>query len=104
MNIEIDEKKILSGIFELDGKIHKNIKEEVERILKDEIVAEIKNTYFKNSWSGITDQIKNDVLEEIKGKAEEVIKQILKDFYDSYRYGKKDITILKKLKELVEEE
>lgn len=103
MNIEIDEKKILSGIFELDGKIHKNIKEEVERILIDEIVSEIKDTYFKNSWNGITDDIKESVLDEIREKQKEVVKKILGDFYDGYRYGKKDITILKKLKELLGE-
>ena len=104
MNIEIDEKKILSGIFELDGKIHKNIREEVEKILINQIVDEIKNTYFKNSWTGITDQIKEDVLEEIKEKQEEVFKKILRDFYDGYRYGKKDISILKKLKDFLGEE
>jgi hypothetical protein len=103
MNIEIDEKKILSGIFELDGKIHKNIREEVERILIDEIVSDIKDTYFKNSWQGILDEIKDSVLEDIKEQQEQVVKKILKDFYNGYRYGKKDIAILKKLKELLGE-
>ena len=81
MNIEIDEKKILTGIFELDGKIHQKIKEEVQTILVNEIVAEIQNTYFKDSYRGLTDDIKEDVLKVIRNKQEEIVKKILRDFY-----------------------
>lgn len=103
MKIEIDEKKILSGIFELDGKIHENIREAVERILIDEIVSDIKDKYFTNSWQGILDEIKDSVLEDINEQQKQVVKKILREFYDSYKYGKKDLVILKKLKELLGE-
>lgn len=104
MEIKLDGNKLLTEIFELDGSIHKEIKQEVRRRLIDSVVDEIESKYFKNSWDGALDEINNDVLEEIKNKQEEVIKKILRDFYDGYRYGKKDVTILKKLKELLEEE
>lgn len=101
MEIKLDGAKMLTEIFELDGTIHQKIKEEVARRLIDKAVDEIENTYFANSWQGRKDEIQNSVLEEIKQKQEEIVKKILRDFYDSYKYGGKDITILKKLKELL---
>ncbi len=103
MKIELDGDKLLSQIFELDGSVHTKIKEQVEDRLVTAIVDHIENTYFKNSWHGQTDEIMKSVIEEVKEKQEEVVKKILKDFYDSYRYAKQDITILKKLKELIGE-
>jgi hypothetical protein len=103
MKIELDGDKLLTEIFELDKTIHSKIKKEVEERLVSSIVSEIENTFFQNSWNGITEEIKDSVLSEIREKQEEVVKKILKDFYDGYRYGKKDITILKKLKEIIGE-
>lgn len=103
MEIKLDGAKMLKEIFELDGTIHSKIREEVQRRLVDQAATEIEETYFKSSWQGIKDEIKDDVLEDIKEKQEAVVKKILKDFYDGYRYGKKDLVILKKLKELLGE-
>lgn len=103
MEIKLDGAKMLKEIFELDGTIHTNIRDEVQRRLVNKAVNEIESQYFPNSWNGQKDKIRGDVLEEIKEKQEEIVKKILRDFYDGYRYGEKDITILKKLKELLEE-
>jgi predicted GNAT family acetyltransferase len=103
MTIEIDEQKILKDILEFDNSVHNIIKRQVTENLVNQIESEIKETYFKNGWHGITDEIKQSVLEEIKEEQERIVKKILSDFYDSYRFGKKDITILKKLKELIAE-
>lgn len=103
MEITIDEQKILKEILEFDGTLHQKIKDEVRTKLVDDIKNEMENTYFKSGWGGITEEIKRDVLEEIREDQEKIVKKILQDFYDSYRFGKKDITILKKLKELLGE-
>ncbi len=103
MKIDIEEQKILKEILEFDGSLHQRIKEEVKSRLVDTIVAEIENTYFKSGWSGMTDKIKDDVIEEIKVKQEEVIRKILSDFYDSIKYGRSDVGILKGLKDLLKE-
>ena len=104
MEIKLDGAKILKEIFELDGTIHSKIRDEVQRRLVEKAVDEIENEYFANSWQGRKDEIKDAVLGEITEKQEEIVKKILRDFYDGYRYGKKDITILKKLKELLDED
>lgn len=101
MEIKLDGAKMLKEIFELDGTIHSKIREEVQRRLVQSAVDEIQETYFKDSWKGLTDEIKDSVLEEVREKQEELVKKILKDFYDGYRYGKKDLAILKKLKEFL---
>lgn len=103
MEIKLDGAKMLKEIFELDGTIHSKIRDEVEKRLVQSAVDEIESEYFSNSWQSRKDEIRDSVLEEIKEKQEEVVKKILRDFYDGYRYGKKDITILKKLKELLDE-
>lgn len=103
MEIKLDGSKMFKEIFELDGTIHSKIRDEIKRRLIEKAADEIENKYFENSWQGLKDEIKDDVLEEIKLKQDEIVKKILKDFYDSYRYGKTDLTILKKLKELLGE-
>ncbi len=101
MEIKLDGTKMLKEIFEIDGSIHLKIRHEIESRLVTLVVDEIQNEYFEHSWSGVKNEIRDTVLQEIKEKQEEVVKKILKDFYDGYRYGKKDIAILKKLKELL---
>jgi len=101
MEIKIDEKRILTEVLEMDGNIHTKIKEEVKRRLVDDLVSQIENTYNKSIWSRITEDIKDEVLEEIREKQEEIVKKILEDFYDSYRYGKTDAQMLQKLKEFI---
>lgn len=103
MEIKLDGDKLLTEIFELDKTIHSKIKREVEERLVDSITSEIQSTFFKDSWNGQIDEIKDKVLEEIKIEQEKIVKKILKDFYDSFRFGRKDITILKKLKEIIGE-
>lgn len=104
MEIKLDGAKMLKEIFELDGSIHSKIRDEIKQRLIEKAVDEIEQEYFENSWRGLTDEIKNEVLEEVREKQTEIVKKILRDFYDGYRYGKKDITILKELKKLLEEE
>jgi hypothetical protein len=103
MEIKLDGDKMLTEIFELDKTIHAKIKREVEERLVNSITSEIQSTFFKDSWRGQIDEIKDHVLEETREEQEKVVKKILKDFYDDYRYGKKDLTILKKLKEFIGE-
>ena len=103
MKIEINEQKILTEVLERDGSLHQKIKEVIERRLIEDIVGKIESKYLKNTWSGLVDEINDRVLEEISEKQTEMVKKILKEFYDSYRFGKKDIAILKKLKEFIDE-
>lgn len=44
------------------------------------------------------------VLEKLQEKQTEYVKEILKQFYNSYRFKKKDLEILKKLKEFIDEQ
>ena len=103
MKVEIDEGKILKEILERDGDLHERIKDKVRERLIDEIHEEIESEFIDRGWSGSKDEIWDRVLEQVQEKQDTVVKKILKEFYDSYRYGKKDITILKKLKELLNE-
>lgn len=103
MKIEINEQKILTEIIERDGSLHQKIKEVVEQRLIDDVVSKIEEKYLKNGWGGVVDEINNRVLEDVEEKQTEMVKKILKEFYESYRYSKKDLTILKKLKEFIGE-
>jgi len=102
MKIEIDEQKILTEILERDGDLHMKIKNKVEQRLVDNLVDRIEEKYISNSWRG-EKEISNSVLEDLARKQTELVKQILKKFYDSYRYKKSDISILKELKKLLGE-
>lgn len=104
MKIEINEQKILTEVLERDGSLHQKIKETIEKRLIDDIVNVIERKYMKNSWGRQVDEIMDSVLETIREKQEEMAKKILKEFYESYRYGKKDVMVLKKLKEFLGEE
>ena len=103
MKIEINEQKILTEILERDGSVHQKIKEKVEERIVEDLVGRISDKYLKNSWQGVIDEIDSKVLDDISEKQTEIVKKILREFYDSYRYGKKDLAILKKLKEFLGE-
>ena len=103
MQIEIDEKKILREILEFNGSLHEKIKEKVTERLVDNMVEVIEEKYLSSSW-GREKEIADAVLEEVREIQLKTTKDILQKFYDGYRWGKKDITILKKLKELLEED
>lgn len=100
MEIKIDEQKILTEILERDGDLHERIKNKVRDNLIEKCVDAIETEFMNQKWDG-RKEIWDSVLETVTEKQEEIVKKILKEFYDSYRYGKKDITILKKLKELL---
>ncbi len=104
MQITIDENKILTEIIERDGSLHEKIKDKVEAQLIDKMVDELESEYMKQDW--YHDQAKtveNRVLEKLQAKQTEFVKEILKQFYDSYRFKKKDLEILKKLKDFLDE-
>lgn len=104
MQVTIDENKILTEILERDGSLHEQIKSKVEERLIDNFVEEIESKFLKQSWYGEpTKQIEDSVLEDLKEKQTELVKEILKSFYNSYRYKQKDLEILKKLKEFIDE-
>lgn len=102
MEIKIDEGKILTEILERDGDLHERIKDKVRQRLVDECVKQVESKFMTERWNG-DKEIWDAVLEKVTEKQEEIVREILKNFYDSYRYGKKDITILKKLKEILNE-
>lgn len=102
MQIEIDENKILAEILERNDRVHAKIIEEVERNLINKLVDEIEKKYISKSWSGSED-VARYILEDLQEKQTELVKKILKEFYDSYRYKKSDIQILKKLQEFINE-
>lgn len=103
MKIEINEQKILTEILEMDGSLHNAIKSEVKQRLINKIVDEIEEKYLESSWRGRTDNIADSVTRDLEEKQTELVKKILKDFYNSYRYKKDNLQILKKLKEFIGE-
>lgn len=104
MKIEINEQKILTEILERDASLHQKIKETVERNLTEKITNDIENRFLKsNVWQGRTQDIEDRVIQNLEEKQTELVKKILKEFYDSYRYKKDNLQILKKLKEFIEE-
>ena len=103
MKIEINEQKILTEILERDGDLHLKVKEKVQQRLVDDLVNRIESKYLHSKWSG-EKEIADSVLEDLKEKQTELVKNILKEFYDSYRYKKADIAILKELKKLLGED
>jgi TRAP-type C4-dicarboxylate transport system substrate-binding protein len=104
MNIQIDEQKILKEILETDGSLHRNIREKVEQELVDEIKDNINQNFLRSSWQGQIDEISKSVLDEIEEAQKGMVIKILKEFYDSYRFKKSNLEILKKLKEFIAEE
>lgn len=104
MQVTIDENKILTEIIERDGSLHEKIKEKVEKQLIEKIVDELESSYMKLGWYGEQSKtVESRVLEKLQAKQTEFVKEILKQFYDSYRFKKKDLEILKKLKEFIDE-
>ncbi len=104
MKIEINEQKILTEILERDGSLHEAIKKSVESRLIETVVSEIEEEYMGSTWHGMRkDEIKTRVLDEIAEAQKGMVIKILKEFYDSYRYKKSDLEILKKLKEFIGE-
>jgi hypothetical protein len=102
MKIEINEQKILTEILERDGDLHLKIKAKVEQRLVDDLVERIESKYITQRWNG-EKEIADSVISDLEEKQTDIVKQILKKFYDSYRYKKADIAILKELKKLLEE-
>lgn len=104
MQITIDENKILTEIIERDGSLHEKIKNKVEEQLIDKVVDELESEFMKQDWyRNNAKTVEDRVLTKLQEKQTEFVKEILKSFYDSYRFKKKDLEILKKLKEFIDE-
>lgn len=103
MKIEIDSDKILTEVIERDGSIHAKIKEAITRKLIEDIYQEVRHTFIDNKWNG-GEEVANRVLDDLRDKQTELVKRILKEFYDNYRYKKNDLAILKELKKFINEE
>ncbi len=54
-------------------------------------------------WQGRTQEIEDRILKNLEEKQTELVVKILKEFYNSYRYKKDNLQILKKLKEFIGE-
>lgn len=102
MKININEKKILTEILEQDGTLHEVIKREVRQRLIDKVVGEIEDKYLETTWRGRTEDIADSVTRDLEEKQTSLVKKILTDFYNSYRYKKDSLSILKKLKEFLD--
>lgn len=104
MKIEINEQKILTEILERDSTLHQKIKDVVERNLIEKVTDEIENKFLSNSiWKGRTQDIEDRILENLEEKQKEMVIKVLKEFYNSYKYKKDNLEILKKLKEFIGE-
>lgn len=104
MEIKIDEQKILSGILERDGSLHKEIQEKIRDKLIEEVTRKIENEFLsQRGWHDAEKTISDRLLDDLKKKQTELVKDILKEFYSSYRYKKNNLEILKKLKEFIGE-
>lgn len=102
MVIEIDEQKMMTEILERDASLHREIKDKVRDNLIQKVTDELEAKFIdKGRWGDSVEQVEEEVLRELSERQEELVKKILKQFYDSYRYGKTDLTILKKLKEFI---
>lgn len=102
ITIEINSDIILTEILERDGELHAKIKRKVEERLIDDLVAKIEDKYIKKSWRG-EEEIANNVLDHLAEQQTELVKKILREFYDSYRYKKSDLSILKALKKFLDD-
>jgi len=70
----------------------------------DKMVDQLESEYMKQDWYGNQAKTVEDrVLENLKEKQTEFVKEILTQFYNSYRFKKKDLEILKKLKDFIDE-
>lgn len=103
MKIEIDSDKILTEVIERDGSIHAKIKEAITHKLIQDIYREVRSEFIDNKWNGAS-EIADRVLNDLKDKQTELVKDILKEFYNSYRYKKNDLAVLKELKKFINEE
>ena len=92
----------LTDIMERDDSLHISIKRKVEERLIDKLVKEIEEKYIDKSWGG-REGIANSVLKELEEQQTKLVVKILKEFYDSYRYKKADVAILKSLKTFIGE-
>ena len=102
MQVTIDEKKILTEIIEMDGSLHERIKESVRNRIVNDLVEEIESEYISKRWD--REEVANNILEDLREKQTELVRQVLKEFYNSYRYKKTDLTILKELKKFIGED
>ena len=100
MDIKINEQKILTEILERDGDLHEKIKEKVRQRLIDKCVDELESKFMTTKWGGAK-EVWDKVLEVVAEKQTEIIKKILSEFYDSYKYGNKEADFVKKLKALI---
>ena len=101
--IEINAREVLREIINTDWTVQRSIINAVrERLIKD-LVKDIKNDFFSENWNG-KKEVKEYVLDELKDEQTELVKKILKEFYDNYRYKKTDLAILKELKKFIGED
>ena len=104
MEIKIDEQKILTEILERDGSIHEKIKQKVQDRVDGDIESELFSEFIDSGWHGQKDEIRQRVLDDIAEKQTEMVKKILKEFYNNYRYKKTDLAVLKELKKFLDED
>jgi len=102
MKIEIKEQEILTEVLERNNEVHEKIKREVVNNLVEKLVKEMEDEYISKSWMG-KEGVSKEILEDLENKQKELVIKILKEFYDSYRYKKSNLEILKKLKEFIGE-
>lgn len=102
INLTFDATKILSKILETDSNLHDTLRRRIEETLVSNISHQIESEFFGEKWDG-RKEIYDRVLEDLKEKQTELVKSVLKEFYESYRYNKKDLAILKKLKKFIDE-
>jgi len=102
LTLTFDSNKLLKNILEIDTSVHGQIKRKVEERLVDNLVSDIEDEFFGDKWNG-KKEIADRVLDDLGEKQEELVKKILRKFYDSYKYKKADLTILKKLNEFLED-
>lgn len=102
MQIEIDENKILKEILERDGDLHERIKSKVRDRLVETLVDRIESKYISQRWNG-EKEIADSILDDLAERQTSLVKDVLKKFYDSYRYKKANLEILKKLREFLGE-
>jgi len=103
MQIEINEQEILNDILTRNNELSRKIKEQVTENLVEKITNEIENEFITQDCWSHNEEIREIILEDLEQKQTELVKKILKGFYDSYRYKKDNLAILKKLKEFINE-
>lgn len=103
MQIEINEKEIMTDVINYNGTMHSAIRSEITNRMVNKIVDDLEETYFDTSYYARSkEEITQSVLEELEKEQRNIFKKILKSFKDKYRWSRNKDK-LEKFKKIIDE-